>query len=168
MEVKEMLVSSLSEYEKNNKIHDEEQILRIANSIKEFWFTQPIVIDKSNTIIMGHWRLAAAKLLWLEKVPVVKMSNLTEDQVKKLRILDNTLNESEYDLWNLKQELESLEDFNFWDLELDKRFFFPELKTEEFDEFKDVKFQAKNKEYSEEDLGDFDHTCPKCWFQFND
>ena len=168
MEVKEMLVSSLRPYEKNNKKHDKEQILRIANSIKEFWFTQPVVIDNSNTIIIGHGRYEAAKLLELEKIPVVKLWSLTEQQVSKLRILDNKLNESEWEYTNLKEELDKLDDFDFWELELDKRDLFPEIKPEEFDEFKEVKFQAKNKEYTEDDLGDFDHTCPKCWFQFND
>lgn len=168
MEVKEMLVSSLRPYEKNNKKHDKEQILRIANSIKEFWFTQPVVIDNSNTIIIGHGRYEAAKLLELEKIPVVKLWYLTEQQVSKLRILDNKLNESEREYTNLKEELDKLDDFDFWELELDKRNLFPEIKPEEFDEFKEVKFQAKNKEYTEDDLGDFDHTCPKCWFQFND
>jgi len=168
MEVKEMLVSSLRPYEKNNKVHDKEQILRIANSIKEFWFTQPVVIDKSNTIIIGHGRYEAAKLLGLDKIPVVRLWSLTEKQINKLRILDNKLNESEWEYTNLKEELDKLDDFNFWELKLDKRDLFPEIKPEEYNGNIQINFNGSNKEFTEDDLGDFDHTCPKCWFQFND
>lgn len=169
MKIIEKEINSLIPYEFNNKVHDEIQINRIANSIKEFWFLQPIVIDNSNIIIVGHWRYEWAKKLWLDKVPCVLAENLTEEQIKKYRILDNKLNESEYDLWNLKMELDSLNDFNFWDLELSQWDFFPELQTEEFnwDMFDDVNFQAKNKEYNQDDLWDFNCKCPKCWFEFN-
>lgn len=137
MKIIEKDVNALIPYEFNNKIHDELQINRIANSIKEFWFTQPIVIDKNNIVIIGHWRLEAAKKLWLEEVPVVIMEDLTEQQIKKLRILDNKLNESEWDLANLKLELDSLPDLNFWDLELWASDLFEELEIDEFnpDEF---------------------------------
>ena len=132
MEIIEKEVSSLIPYENNNKIHDEVQILRIANSIKEFWFLQPIVIDKFNTIIIGHWRLEWAKKLWLKKVPCILVENLSEEQIKKYRILDNKLNESDWDLWNLKLELDSLNDFNFWDFELSVSDLFPEFEAPEF------------------------------------
>lgn len=170
MKVIEKPIDTIKPYKNNNKIHDDEQILRIANSIKEFWFTQPVVIDNSNIIIIGHWRVEAAKKLWLEKVPCVVMDDLTRAQIKKLRILDNKLNESDWDLWNLKLEIEGLENFNIWDLNIWKFDLFPELETHEFnwDDYKDVSFKAKNKEISEDDLGEFEHTCPKCWFWFND
>lgn len=134
MKVEEIAIEKLIPYERNNKIHDEEQINRIANSIKEFWFTQPIVIDKSNIIIIWHWRLEWAKKLWMDKVPCVRLENLSDKQVKKLRILDNKLNESEYNLANLKSELDWLWDFNFWDLEFSVDDLFPEFETPEFDE----------------------------------
>lgn len=133
MKIIEKEISSLIPYEFNNKIHDELQINRIANSIKEFWFTQPAVIDKNNIIIIGHGRVEWAKKLWMEKVPCVVMDDLSEAQIKKLRILDNKLNESDYDLWNLKLELDSLDDFNFWDLELKTTDLFPEFDAPDFD-----------------------------------
>ena len=105
---------------------------RIANSIKEFWFLQPVVIDKDNIIIIWHWRVEWAKKLGLKKVPCVIMEELTDAQVKKLRILDNRLNESEWDLENLRQELNILWDFNIWDLKISKAELFPEMETEEF------------------------------------
>ena len=92
MKIIETDINKLVPYEFNNKIHDETQINRIANSIKEFWFTQPIVIDKNNVVIIGHWRLESAKKLWLEKVPCVILDELTDKQIQKLRILDNKLN----------------------------------------------------------------------------
>lgn len=110
MKIKEVEIKSLIPYEFNNKIHDEKQINRIANSIREFGFTQPVVIDKNNIIIIGHWRVEGAKKLGMEKVPVVVMDELSENQIKRLRILDNKLNESERDIDNLKLELEALDD----------------------------------------------------------
>ena len=108
MKIEKRLIEWLVPYEFNNKIHDELQINRIANSIKEFGFLQPIVVDKNNVVIIWHWRLEWAKKLWLKEVPCVVMEELTDVQIKKLRILDNKLNESEWDLANLKQELDSL------------------------------------------------------------
>jgi len=64
MKIEQLKTQSLIPYELNNKIHWEEQIDRIANSITEFWFTQPIVVDKDNVVIIWHWRLLAAKKLW--------------------------------------------------------------------------------------------------------
>lgn len=133
MKIIEKDINLLIPYEFNNKIHDEVQINRIANSIKEFGFTQPVVIDKNNIIVIWHWRIEWAKKLWMTKVPCVVMEDLSEAQIKKLRILDNKLNESEYDINNLRLELESLPDFNFWDLELSVDDVFPELQMEDLD-----------------------------------
>lgn len=125
-------IGLLIPYEFNNKIHNETQVNRIANSIKEFGFLQPLVIDKDNVVIIWHWRLEWAKKLWLKEVPVVVMEDLTDVQIKKLRILDNKLNESEWDLWNLKQELDSLKDLSIGDLTLLKSDLFPEFDAPEF------------------------------------
>ena len=132
MEIKEVAVDKLIPYEFNNKIHSADQINKIANSIKEFWFTQPIVIDKNNFIIIGHWRLEGAKKLWLKKVPVVVMEDLTDQQIKKLRILDNKLNESDWDVENLKLELIELPDLNIGDLDIDINDMFGDL-LEDYD-----------------------------------
>jgi ParB-like chromosome segregation protein Spo0J len=67
------------------------------------------VVDQNNVVIIGHGRLLAAIKLGLETVPVLKIENLTETQIKKLRILDNKLNESERDNENLKLELKDLD-----------------------------------------------------------
>ena len=118
MKIQEIKVDKLIPYEFNNKKHDETQINRLANSIKEFWFIQPIVIDKNNIVIIWHWRLEWAKKLWLETVPCVKAETLTDEQVRKLRVLDNKLNESERDIENLQYDLSTIPNFNIWDLEI--------------------------------------------------
>ena len=133
MKIIEKTTDSLIPYEFNNKLHSETQVNRIANSIKEFWFLQPIVIDKNNIVIVWHWRLEWAKKLWLEKVPCIQVEDLTEEQIKKYRILDNKLNESEWDLANLKLELDSLPNLNIGDIELATFDLFPEFDAPEFD-----------------------------------
>ncbi len=110
-------LEELIPYEFNNKIHWEEQINRIANSIKEFWFLNPILIDDNNIIVAGHGRYEASKKLKLKKVPTITTENLTQEQIKKYRILDNRLADlSEYNLENLKLELEELGDQDLIDL----------------------------------------------------
>ena len=127
MKVENLNPTNLIPYEFNNKNHDETQVNRIANSIKEFWFTQPVVIDKNNVIIIWHGRVEAALKLWLTEVPCVRMENLTDKQVKKLRIIDNKLNESEWNLTNLKLDLDELGDLDFGDLKISIWDMFPEI-----------------------------------------
>lgn len=166
MKIVPIEVDKIIPYERNNKLHDETQINRIANSIKEFWFTNPILITKENIIINWHWRLEAAKKLWMKIVPCIIAEWLTDKQIKKLRILDNKLNESERDLANLKTEFDDLWEFNFWDLEYSVSDLFPEFETPEFDENM-FSWTFENKEINEDDLWWFEHKCPKCWFEFN-
>ena len=127
MKVENINPTKLIPYEFNNKMHDETQVNRIANSIKEFWFTQPVVIDNNNVIIIWHGRVEASIKLWLKEVPCVRMENLTEKQVKKLRILDNKLNESDWNLTNLKLDLDELWDLDFGDLKISIWEMFPEI-----------------------------------------
>ena len=131
MKIIETKIDSLIPYENNNKIHDEKQIERIANSIKEFWFLQPIVIDSNNIIIVWHGRFEGAKQLWLKTVPCVLVDNLTEEQIKKYRILDNKLNESAWNYEWLRTELEELWNLNIWELEIELEELFPDLDPDE-------------------------------------
>ncbi len=137
MEIINKKIDELIPYEYNNKKHDETQVNRIANSIKEFGFTQPVVIDKNNVVIIGHGRLEASKKLWLKEIPCVKMEDLTEIQVKKLRILDNKLNESEWDLENLQYDLATIPDFNIGELEINVDDLFNDLFPVDPDELDD-------------------------------
>ena len=143
MIIENVKVNDLIPYIRNNKEHDKEQVKMIANSIKEFGFNQPLVIDWNNVVVVGHGRLLAAKELWLKDVPCVRMEDLTEEQINKYRILDNKLNESEWDVLNLKEELNELGDMNFGDLELDKEDLFPELFEELGDKEKEEEPEIK-------------------------
>lgn len=98
----------LTPYERNAKQHPPEQIEHIANSIREFGFRQPLVIDADNVVVIGHGRLLAAKMLGLDKVPCTRADDLTEAQIKALRLADNKTNESEWDFGTLDGELEGL------------------------------------------------------------
>lgn len=116
MNIENMKVKDLKPYEKNAKKHDKTQIANVAESIKRFGFAQPLVVDKDNVLIIGHCRLLAAKQLKLREVPVVRMDDLTEEQVKQLRLLDNKLNESDWDIDLLMDEVGEL-DFDGFDLD---------------------------------------------------
>jgi hypothetical protein len=115
MDIKNMAVKDLIPYEKNTKKHDDVQINNVAESIKQYGFVQPIVIDKNNVVVIGHCRLLAAKKLKMADVPCVCVDDLTEEQVKALRIVDNKSNESPWDFDFLADELAeiNLDAFNF-------------------------------------------------------
>ena len=105
-------IKELKPYKKNAKKHDKKQVEQIANSIKEFGFTQPVIIDKNNCVVAGHGRILGAKKAGLKQVPTVTLEELTEEQIKAYRLVDNKLNESEWDSVLLAQELEEIKDLN--------------------------------------------------------
>lgn len=102
-----MNITDIKPYNKNAKKHPDKQIKQVAESIKEFGFNQPIVVDKDNTIIVGHGRFEAAKLLGLTDVPVITV-DLSEEKAKAYRLADNKLNESEWDMGLAIEELKGL------------------------------------------------------------
>lgn len=115
MKVTQWKIEKVTPYE-NNPRRNEEAVAGVARSIEEFGFRQPIVVDQGGVIIAGHTRLLAAKRLGLEKVPVHVAEDLSEEQVKALRIADNrTAEASEWDTERLTLELgelrELLDDF---------------------------------------------------------
>lgn len=113
-EIKVLPIESLIPYQFNNRNHAESQVKIIANSIKEFGFTNPLIIDESNLILAGHGRYAAAQLLGLKEVPCIIKDDLSEAQKKAYRILDNKLTlDSTWNIDNLNLELEHLEDMDF-------------------------------------------------------
>ena len=117
MEIMNIKTELLVPYDKNTKKHDKTQISNVAESIKQYGFVQPIVIDKENVVVIGHCRLLAAKQLKMKEVPCVCVEDLTEEQVKALRIVDNKSNESEWDFDFLADELLEIDlsafDFDF-------------------------------------------------------
>lgn len=126
MNIVEIEIDKITPYRKNAKKHDKTQINNVAESIKQFGMVQPLVIDRNNEIIIGHCRFEACKELGYKTVPCVKAEELNRVQVEKLRLLDNKLNESEWDV-ELLQELVPELDLSDFDLEWG----IPELETEE-------------------------------------
>ena len=112
MNVIQMRVQEITPYERNAKKHPEEQVEHIANSIREFGWQQPLVVDKDNVLVIGHGRLMAAKKLGLEQVPVVRADTLTEEQIAALRLADNKTNESAWDVDLLDLELEGIDEID--------------------------------------------------------
>ena len=105
-------------YVNNSRTHDKNQINQIASSIKEFGFTNPILIDNDGGIIAGHGRVLAANKLSLDELPCIVLDGLTEAQKKAYIIADNQLPlNAGWDLDSLKLELETLKELDF-DLEL--------------------------------------------------
>ena len=108
MEIIMKKVDEIKPYEKNPR-HNDEAVKYVANSIKEFGFKNPIIIDKNNVIIAGHTRLKASIYLNLESVPCIIADDLTEEQVKALRIADNKVSEmATWDEGLLELELEQI------------------------------------------------------------
>lgn len=120
----EIDISMITPYE-NNPRNNEKAIDYVAESIKNFGFRVPIIIDKDNVIVAGHTRYKAAKQLEIKKVPCIVISDMTPEQIRAFRIADNKV--SEYSTWNeemLRKELLNLSDFElqsigFQDWELD-------------------------------------------------
>ena len=119
-ELQQVEVRDLIPYINNAKTHPEEQVIKIAASIKEFGFNAPILVDGDNQIIAGHGRLQAAKKIGLKAVPVVVLDHLSEAQKKAYILADNRLGEvggTEWDMELVSLELESLNELDF-DLDL--------------------------------------------------
>lgn len=149
MKIEYISPADLIPYGKNAKRHPAEQVKKIAKSIKEFGFQQPIVVDKDNVVVIGHGRLLAAKRLNLDDVPCVRVDDLTEEQVRALRLADNSVAESDWNLDFLQEEIEDLElnfdfDLSEFGLSLD------------FDEDDDEKKSKSDNEDEDEDDFDLD------------
>ena len=100
-------LETITPYPLNAKKHPKKQVEQVAASIKEFGFNQPIVVDKEGVIIVGHGRYRAAESLGLRDVPVIEL-DLTEEQAKAYRLADNKLNESEWEMKLVIDELKTL------------------------------------------------------------
>jgi len=114
MQIKEVEVTALIPYAKNSRTHDDAQVAQIAASIKEFGWTNPILVDGDKGIIAGHGRLMAARKLGMTKVPVIELKDMTEAQKKAYVIADNRLAlNAGWDNAMLTIELKDLEDEGF-------------------------------------------------------
>jgi ParB-like chromosome segregation protein Spo0J len=111
IEIEQVSVETLIPYARNSRTHSEEQVSQIAGSIREFGFTNPVLIGADNGIIAGHGRLMAARKLGLEEIPCIRLGHLTETQKRAYVIADNKLAvNAGWDEELLKLELCSLQD----------------------------------------------------------
>ena len=121
MKVVEMKITDIKPYE-NNPRNNENAVEKVAASIKEFGFNQPIVVDDMHVIVVGHTRYQAAIALGLKTVPVYVLTGKTEEQYKAYRLADNKTNEfADWDWDMLAEELEGIKgidmsDFGFEDM----------------------------------------------------
>lgn len=114
LSVKYIRKDDLIPYINNSRTHDSNQVKQIASSIKEFGFTNPILVDEDSGIIAGHGRLLAADLLGIDEVPTITLGGLTEAQRKAYVIADNQLAlNAGWDLENLKVEIDRLTELDF-------------------------------------------------------
>lgn len=167
MDIVFLKLSEIKPYEKNPRKTDR-AVDYVVNSIREFGFKVPIVVDRQNVIVCGHVRYKAAKKLKMESVPCIVADDLTEEQVNAFRLIDNKTQElSTWDFSKLIAELDDLTDeFN--------------MQQMGFNEQKEKKSGSgsgeaeQNLDEGEElDLGDFEDEqfmceCPSCGFRFND
>ena len=117
-QIEEQAIASLQPYERNTRIHSDSQVDLLVRSIQEYGWTVPVLVDEQNVVIAGHGRIEAAKRMGLERVPTIRLGDLTPEQVRAYRIADNRLTDlGEWDTGLLAQELDSLKDLDF-DLEL--------------------------------------------------
>lgn len=105
MEIVDIAVNNLVPYDKNPRRNDEAAV-KVAESIKQFGFKIPLVVDRNNVVVCGHTRLKAAKKLKLKTVPCILADDLSEDQIKAFRLVDNRTAEiAEWDFALLEEEL---------------------------------------------------------------
>lgn len=157
--------SSLHFLENNVRSHPEEQIRALEESIKEFGFINPIVIDENDNVLVGNGRVEAAINVGVKTVPAIRVTNLTEDQKRAYIIIENKLIEAggwNYELLN--SEIEAIE----MDM---TRFGFEKFSDMEIVEGNEIQktFKNTNQELDFElfDDDNFEFTCENCGFRFN-
>lgn len=159
-------VGDLIPYVNNSRVHDEEQVIQICSSIKEFGFTNPVLIDDDNGIIAGHGRLMAAKKLDLKTVPCIVLAGLSEAQKKAYIIADNAIAlNSSWDMEKLSLEVEALQadDFDLNMLGFNDDFVVTLLDLNN----QTVATSDTPAEFKEVNEKELTHTCPKCGYEFD-
>ena len=162
MKISQHKVDELIPYARNSRTHSDAQVAQIAASIKEFGFTNPVLIDETGSIIAGHGRVLASRKLNLVSVPCIQLSHLTEAQKKAYIIADNKLAlNAGWDDEMLAVELTDLKNMGF---NLDLTGF-------TLDEFQAILPIENYPESSAKEIDPDDYkmsdTCPKCGFEFN-
>jgi ParB-like chromosome segregation protein Spo0J len=157
-------IDKLIPYARNARTHSDAQVAQIAASIREFGFTNPVLIDGEGNIIAGHGRVLAARKLGMQEIPCIRLEHLTETQRRAYIIADNKLAlNAEWDEELLALELSELQELGF-DLDL-TGFRFDEIKLPQIDDNDRQESSAKEIDVDEYEM---QHKCPRCGFEFND
>jgi len=163
MKIENADINTIKPYEKNPRKLKDSAIEKVAMSLKEYGFRQPIVVDKDRIIVVGHTRYRASKKLGLKEVPITIADNLTPEKINAYRIADNrTAEESEWDYKLLQEEFSNLVDEKF-NLELtgfnedelkkylameeDFEVDLPEINDEDKQPFQQITFTLHNEQY---------------------
>ena len=167
MKIVEKKLDEIIPYE-NNPRKNEDAVQYVANSIKEFGWQQPIVVDKDNVIIVGHTRYKAALLLGYDKVPILVADNLTEEQVKAYRLADNKV--SDFSIWDNFKLLNELDDIS---LDLSSFGFemsnlFGEELNEKDNGFLDDIIESKGKSQEDKLTINYKCKCPEEYYEIID
>ena len=150
MDIVNKLLVELVPYE-NNPRNNKNAVEYVSESIKEFGFKVPLVIDKDNMIVCGHTRYLAAEKLGMEAVPCIIADDLTEEQINAYRLADNKVHEySEWDFEMLQSELDGITM-----IDMEKFLFLPTDK-------KEAKEAREKKSHNDKTI-----VCPKCGNEFN-
>jgi|688.fasta_scaffold138814_1 ParB-like chromosome segregation protein Spo0J len=163
LKIEQIKTSMLIPYARNSRTHSEAQVAQIAGSIREFGFTNPVLIDAENGIIAGHGRIMAAQKLGLEEVPCIRLDHLTETQRKAYIIADNKLAlNSGWDETMLGLELADLRELDFdlnmtgFDGDEIERLLNPPEESAAPSDFADVDENIET-----------EHECPKCSYRWS-
>lgn len=155
MQIVNKNIYKLIPYENNPRINDE-AVEYVKNSIKEFGFKVPIIIDTNNVIIAGHTRYKASEELGLIEVPCIVADDLTDEQVKAYRLADNKVSENSY--WNYEKLDKELADII--DIDMSLFDFSPDDLDIEIPEDKEDDEKSTNEKSKEK------HVCPGCGLEF--
>lgn len=169
MTIEHLATASLIPYARNAKKHDASQVAKLAGSIREFGFNNPVLIDADNGIIAGHGRVLAAQSLNLESVPCIRLGHLTDTQRRAYILADNRLAEigGGWDEEMLKLELADLRELatDFDLMGFDASLIEEKLNPSE-PSIPSITPESSAKEI-DVDSFDMDHRCPRCGFEFD-
>ena len=159
MTIEYLPIAELKAYGTNARKHGD--IDKIKESIRLFGFNVPILVDQDNVIICGHGRVLAAEDLGMEKVPAIRATEWTEDQIKQFRIIENkTADLSSWDYDKLLFELSAITEIN-----MDVFEFAKDEEGEETTQQIDSEGEVNIENFGDET---FDHECPYCGFKWNE
>jgi len=155
LKIEKVKPTDLVAYGGNAKLHPAEQIEQIKNSIEQFGFNDPIAVWRGNEVVEGHGRLIAALELGMDKVPIIRLDGLTDEQRRAYAIVHNKLTmDTGFDFDLLMAELSNM------DIDLTGYGFDSDLGGE---------MSFSNTEFDTEEFADdkFEYECPDCGFRFN-